>query len=96
MRILLLTLSFLFVLPFAGICQRVKLNKGKPASRKYLSSINYRDVRGKIIIPVEIEGNTYSFIFDTGAPNLISKGKDEVEEEELEEEQDTGERSVTV
>ncbi len=72
MRLLCLTLAFL-ALPVLGSAQRVKLNKGKPASRKYLSSVNYRDVRGKIIIPVEIEGKTYSFLFDTGAPNLITK-----------------------
>ena len=77
MRILFLTLAILLILPFTGSCQRVKLNRGKPASRKYLSSVNYTDVRGKIIIPVEIEGNTYSFLFDTGAPNLISKALSE-------------------
>ena len=72
MRLLCLTLAFL-TLPVLGFAQRVKLNKGKPSQRKYLSSVNYRDVRGKIIIPVEIEGKTYSFLFDTGAPNLITK-----------------------
>lgn len=73
MRILFLTLAFIFIVPLGVSSQRVKLNKGKPASRKYLSSVNYREVRGKIIIPVEIEGKTYSFLFDTGAPNLITK-----------------------
>ena len=66
-------LALLLLMPFGVISQRVKLNKGKPASRKYLSSLNYREARGKIIIPVEIQCNTYSFLFDTGAPNLIKK-----------------------
>lgn len=73
MRILSLTFAFFLIFPFGVNCQRVKLNKGKPSSRKYNASVKYRDVRGKIIIPVEIEGVTYSFLFDTGAPNLITK-----------------------
>lgn len=73
MRILFVALAISLILPFGVYSQRVKLNKGKPASRKYLSSVDYREARGKIIIPVEIEGNTYSFLFDTGAPNLITK-----------------------
>jgi len=73
MRILVVTLAVLLALPFEVSSQRVRLNKGKPASRKYLSSVNYREARGKIIVPVVIEGETYSFLFDTGAPNLITK-----------------------
>ncbi len=73
MRILFVALAISLILPFGVYSQRVKLNKGKPASRKYLSRVDYREARGKIIIPVEIEGNTYSFLFDTGAPNLITK-----------------------
>lgn len=73
MRFLFVTFAFLLVLPFGVSSQRVKLNKGKPASRKYLSSVNYQEVRGKIIMPVVIEGETYSFLFDSGAPNLITK-----------------------
>lgn len=73
MRFLFVTFAFLLIMPYGVSSQRVKLNKGKPASQKYLSSLNYREVRGKIIIPVEIQGNTYSFLFDTGAPNLIKK-----------------------
>lgn len=73
MRILWLILVVLLILP-VGVCsQRVKLNRGKPTARKYLSSVEYLEVRGKIIIPVEIQGQTYSFLFDTGAPNLITR-----------------------
>ena len=84
MRLLLTYLAILLILPLGARCQRVKLNKGKPATKNYLASVNYRDVRGKIIIPVEIEGKTYSFLFDTGAPNLISKElSDQISSREL-------------
>jgi hypothetical protein len=65
-------LVLVFLVPQIALAQRVKLNKGKPATRNYLAQISYTDVQGKVIIPVEIEGRTYSFLFDTGAPNLIT------------------------
>lgn len=69
---LIAILLLIFLSPEISQAQRVKLNKGKPASRNYLAQVRYTDVQGKIIVPVEIEGNTYRFLFDTGAPNLIS------------------------
>ena len=47
------------------------LNKGSVATRSYYAEIPYTYVKNKIIIPVEIEGNTYNFLLDTGAPNMI-------------------------
>ena len=73
MRTLYVILFVLIFLPSGANSQRVKLNKGKSASKKYLSSVEYKELRGKIIIPVEIQGSTYSFLFDTGAPNLITE-----------------------
>lgn len=73
MRTLYVILFVLIFLPSGANSQRVKLNKGKSASKKYLSSVKYKELRGKIIIPVEIQGSTYSFLFDTGAPNLITE-----------------------
>ncbi len=52
--------------------QKTKFKTGKPNSKNYFSIINYKDVKGKIIIPVSIQGKTYQFLFDTGAPNVIS------------------------
>ena len=63
---------------FALIChsmaygQKVNLNKGKAASKHYYTEIEYQDLNGKLIIPVTIGGEEYQFLFDTGAPNLIS------------------------
>jgi hypothetical protein len=57
--------------------QRVKLNKGRTSARNYLARVPYETMQGKIIIPVEIEGNTYRFLFDTGAPNMITPSLNE-------------------
>ena len=62
--------SLLFVLPIYG--QSVNFNKGKSIKKHFYTEINYTEVQGKIIIPAIIEGNTYHFLLDTGAPNLIS------------------------
>lgn len=38
----------------------------------FTENISYSDVMGLMIIPVEIEGKTYNFLFDTGAITLVS------------------------
>ena len=71
MRLIILS-ALIFLLPHSGLSQRVKLNKGKADRKNYLTEVPYTAIQGKIIIPVEIEGNTYRFLFDTGAPNMIT------------------------
>jgi hypothetical protein len=68
-------ISFYFILFFTITvnAQKYSFKTGSPSPRNYYTEINYEDVNGKIIIPVCIEGETYRFLFDTGAPNLISK-----------------------
>ena len=56
-----------------GQGQNFSLNKGKTQTQDYYTEITFEYVKSKIIIPVEIEGKTYRFILDTGAPNIISK-----------------------
>ena len=68
--LLLLTVIYLSPCEIAG--QRVKFNRGKVKGSSYYSEIPYELVKGKIIIPVRIEGKQYRFLLDTGAPNLIS------------------------
>ncbi|MCF6223923.1 MAG: retroviral-like aspartic protease family protein [Flavobacteriaceae bacterium] len=65
-----LIFSLLFILPIYG--QSVNFNKGKSIKKHFYTEINYTEIQGKIIIPAIIEGNTYHFLLDTGAPNLIS------------------------
>jgi predicted aspartyl protease len=67
----LIALLFLSVkLIFA---QDFKLDAGKIVQREYLEVIDFELLHGKIIIPVIIEGQSYRFLLDTGAPNIISK-----------------------
>ena len=71
MRVGPLFLLFLF-LSVAIYGQNVKFNKGRVVQKNYYTEVAYEELKGKLIIPVEIQGNSYRFLFDTGAPNLIS------------------------
>lgn len=55
-----------------GYGQNTKFKTGKTDSKNYFTKIKYKNVKSKIIIPVLVEGKTYQFLFDTGAPNVIS------------------------
>lgn len=46
---------------------------GAVGSSQFYSEVNYDSTLDLIFVPVEIQGETYRFIFDTGAPNVISK-----------------------
>lgn len=52
------------------------LNIGKVASKNYLSVIKFEMMGDKLIVPVTINGKRYRFLFDTGAPTIISKELD--------------------
>lgn len=79
-RIIVL-ICLVFSVKFYG--QKVKFNKGKALQRNYYTELAYEELKSKLIIPVEIEGNTYRFLFDTGAPNLISHSLREVIETKM-------------
>jgi predicted aspartyl protease len=67
-------LVFLFVaLPISIFSQDKSLKKGKVNAKNYYEEISFQFDKNKIIIPVDIEGKTYRFLLDTGAPNIISK-----------------------
>ena len=53
--------------------QEYTLNIGETKTHNYLEKIPFELIHNKILIPVKIEGKTYRFILDTGAPNVISK-----------------------
>ena len=40
--------------------------------KDFYTEFSYEWINQKVIIPVEIEGHTYRFLLDTGAPNIIS------------------------
>lgn len=66
-----LSLSVCLLVSFAGYGQKVKFNRGRSVEKNFYAVIPYEELKSKLIIPVEIEGKTYRFLFDTGAPNLI-------------------------
>ena len=57
---------------FSSQAQGINLSKLGEVPRNYYEEIAFDFISEKIIIPIEIEGETYRFILDTGAPNLIS------------------------
>ncbi len=67
----------LFVLlaffPSQMFSQNIAFDKGFIESKNYFDEITFEIVHRKIIIPVNINGKTYRFLLDTGAPNMISK-----------------------
>lgn len=67
---LLLIISLLFL---TGCSKKTYLNIGSTASKNYFEEISFEWEKKKIVVPVEIEGKTYRFLLDTGAPNVISK-----------------------
>lgn len=66
---------FILIILISQVCQsqNFSLNKGKTQTKNYYTEITFEYIKSKIIIPVTIEGKTYRFILDTGAPNIISE-----------------------
>lgn len=69
--VLLVMFSSLFLT--VSYAQSRKFKNGKVNASDYFEELNFEFEKNKIIIPVEIEGKTYRFLVDTGAPNIISK-----------------------
>jgi hypothetical protein len=69
----ILSISIVICSTSLFFAQKSNFKTGKTATKNYYTEITYQDVNGKIIIPVIINNETYRFLFDTGAPNLISK-----------------------
>jgi hypothetical protein len=49
------------------------LRYGNIGQTSFEQTLNFEVSRGLIILPVSIKGKSYRFLFDTGAPNSISK-----------------------
>jgi predicted aspartyl protease len=62
---------------FLGIgqiwAQDFKLDAGKISQKEFLEEVDFELEHGKIVIPVSLAGQTYRFLLDTGAPNIVSK-----------------------
>lgn len=53
--------------------QDFKLDAGKISQKEFVEEISFELEHGKIVVPVNINGQSYRFLLDTGAPNIISK-----------------------
>ncbi len=53
--------------------QEFKLDAGKIVQKEFVEEISFELEHGKIVVPVNINGQSYRFLLDTGAPNIISK-----------------------
>jgi hypothetical protein len=66
-------LCALFLLSFyAGFifAQTINLNQGKIEQKRYFQEIPYQKIKGVPVVSVTINGETYKFVFDTGASFL--------------------------
>ncbi len=73
----LLFLSYLVIsLLFLNSCSPSwsgTFHSGSVSQQQFSESLNMEIIKGLTIIPVEINGKTYRFLFDTGAVNSISE-----------------------
>lgn len=64
---------FLLISVLLGCTNFKKLYKaGAVSSNQFYAELQYEKSLDLIFVPVEIRGKTYRFLFDTGAPNVIS------------------------
>jgi len=67
-----LIIVLFLIVSIAPNAQNLNFNKGRSVKKNYYTEVKYDFVKGKIIIPVVIEGEIYKFLLDTGAPNMIT------------------------
>ncbi len=74
MKITALIFLLLLVLSSCKSVKMIKLmSKGEIEQQQFISEIPFDDKMGLIILKVTISGEEYDFLYDTGAPNVISK-----------------------
>ena len=67
------SVGLLLLMIFIAPAQSFKYDKGYIDQKSFYEVIPFEVVHEKIVVPVEINGKTYRFLVDTGAPNVISK-----------------------
>jgi hypothetical protein len=68
----LLSITALLLLVTISNAQRVSLNQGG-ATPGYYEELPYEDINGKLFVTVEVGGIKRHFMFDTGAPCMLSE-----------------------
>ena len=66
------TLFVITLFASSMLAQSFNFNQGSIKQKKYLEKILFQNINGKLIVPVTINGKTYNFVIDTGAPLTIS------------------------
>ncbi|WP_282035936.1 retropepsin-like aspartic protease [Saccharicrinis aurantiacus] len=68
------TILFFLFIPFVLIAQKTDflINQGSLLPNEYYEELPFEFLKGQIIINVSIEGKTYRFSLDTGAPTSVS------------------------
>ncbi|MFA7444811.1 MAG: retropepsin-like aspartic protease [Flavobacteriaceae bacterium] len=66
-------LIILFFIFSYSIFSQELFRGGEIKEKNYLEIIDFELVNNKIIVPAQINGKTYNFLLDTGAPNAISE-----------------------
>ncbi len=64
---------FLACFSCTGFLKNGIMDKGNLNEKAFTEEVVFDDPLNLVIIPVEINGTTYQFLFDTGAPNVISE-----------------------
>lgn len=59
--------------PLSAQISPLTANQGTASEKEYLSTIPYKELKGKMIVQATINGKTYHFVLDTGAPMVLSK-----------------------
>ena len=73
MKFLISLSAVVVIFSVAGCTNFKKIYKdGFVDSDNFYAEVDYESNLDLILLPVEIEGETYRFLFDTGAPNVIS------------------------
>lgn len=71
------TLFYLLALVLLSSCGNTKalkhFKKGETVEEDFKVTLAFETKQGWIIIPVDIKNKTYNFLFDTGAPSIVSK-----------------------
>ncbi len=69
-KISIFCLAIIFII--SGCFRKTLLNTGGTLSQDYYKKIPIKVIHHKILLPVEIKGESYNFILDTGAPTIVS------------------------
>lgn len=68
-----LFLLIVVIMPTSFFAQNIDLNQSTIVQNKYAATLPYTFSKGKILVDVQIKGETFKFMVDTGAPFAISE-----------------------